>query len=590
MAPGVRVALAAALWIVLLGPAAGDERTHQYKIGEPVILWVNKIGPYNNPQETYNYFYLPFCRPVPKSGKERNWGNLGEVLEGNELVNSGLAIKFRENITKTEFCSQPLDGNQAERLQRAVRDRYWYEMFVDELPMWGFVGEARRSPESGKSQEQIYLHKDFRIGYNKDRIIEVALGCNDLVPLQPGVDLHFTYSVSWVETDVPFTRRFERYLDQGFFEHKIHWFSILNSFLMVVFLIGVVAMILLRTLRKDYAKYTLDLNDMDSLEQEISEESGWKLVHGDVFRPPPRLPLLSALVGTGVQLSVLFFFVLLITIAGTLFESRGTILTSLIACYTITSLIGGYTSGGFYARHGGTAWIRTMVLTACLFPGALFLIAFVLNTIAIAYHSLSAVPFGSIVLVLLLWAGISLPLCLAGTVLGRNWAGIPSTPCRVKRIPSAIPCKPWHLTPPAIILASGLLPFGSIFIELYFILTSFWNYKVYYVYGFMLLVWTMLLIATVCVSVVGTYVLLNAENYHWQWTAFLASASTAAYVFGYSAYYFIYRTTMTGLLQTCFYYGYTLMVCLGLGVSCGAVGYFAASTFVRQIYRNIKCD
>lgn len=31
-------------------------------------------------------------------------------------------------------------------------------------------------------------------------------------------------------------------------------------------------------------------------------------------------------------------------------------------------------------------------------------------------------------------------------------------------------------------MLSGLLPFGSIFIEMYFVFTSFWNYKYYYVY------------------------------------------------------------------------------------------------------------
>ena len=34
------------------------------------------------------------------------------------------------------------------------------------------------------------------------------------------------------------------------------------------------------------------------------EETGWKLVHGDVFRPPPRAAWLAVLVGTGVQLCV----------------------------------------------------------------------------------------------------------------------------------------------------------------------------------------------------------------------------------------------------------------------------------------------
>jgi hypothetical protein len=35
------------------------------------------------------------------------------------------------------------------------------------------------------------------------------------------------------------------------------------------------------------------------------EESGWKLVHGDVFRPPRHLPVLAALIGTGVQMCML---------------------------------------------------------------------------------------------------------------------------------------------------------------------------------------------------------------------------------------------------------------------------------------------
>lgn len=50
--------------------------------------------------------------------------------------------------------------------------------------------------------------------------------------------------------------------------------------------------------------------------------------------------------------------------------------------------------------------------------------------------------------------------------------------------------------------------------------------QVYYVYGFMLLVFFILVIVTVCVTIVGTYFLLNAENYHWQWTSFMSAAST----------------------------------------------------------------
>lgn len=64
----------------------------QYQQDDSVTLWVNKVGPYNNPQETYNYYSLPFCRPPGSAGHK--WGGLGEVLGGNELIDSQIEIKY----------------------------------------------------------------------------------------------------------------------------------------------------------------------------------------------------------------------------------------------------------------------------------------------------------------------------------------------------------------------------------------------------------------------------------------------------------------------------------------------------------------
>lgn len=65
----------------------------QYQQDEPVTLWVNKVGPYNNPQETYNYYSLPFCHA--SGNPAHKWGGLGEVLGGNELIDSQIDIKFQ---------------------------------------------------------------------------------------------------------------------------------------------------------------------------------------------------------------------------------------------------------------------------------------------------------------------------------------------------------------------------------------------------------------------------------------------------------------------------------------------------------------
>ena len=69
-------------------------------------------------------------------------------------------------------------------------------------------------------------------------------------------------------------------------------------------------MIIVRTLRRDIAKY--NAGDSDSLAglDETLEETGWKLVHGDVFRPPSDSRLFAAVIGSGIQI----FFMTLVTI------------------------------------------------------------------------------------------------------------------------------------------------------------------------------------------------------------------------------------------------------------------------------------
>ncbi len=136
------------------------------------------------------------------------------------------------------------------------------------------------------------------------------------VPLEPGRKLEFTYSVHWKSTTKSFEDRFNRYLEYDFFEHKIHWFSVFNSFMMVIFLCGLVALILLRTVKNDFARYAKeDEIDVEGI-QVLGEDSGWKQVHGDVFRPPEHLVVFAAVLGTGWQLAVLVVLVILYAIAG----------------------------------------------------------------------------------------------------------------------------------------------------------------------------------------------------------------------------------------------------------------------------------
>eukprot|EP00736_Rhodelphis_marinus_P003187 Rmarinus@m.13781 len=585
------------LWLLCLAlavvsiPCLADEDNHKYKDKDPVTVFLNVVGPYHNPQETYFYYALPFCRPSHREMRPRkHMSGLGEVLEGNKLRDSGIDIFFKENTDTTVLCEIPtLSESASKRFLSSIKDHYWYQMYVDELPMWGMVGEIVTFPDGRKPQHNIFTHRKFEFSYNNNRIIQANLTNENPVPLEPGMKLTFTYSVTWKPTSTTFTQRFNRYLDYDFFEHRIHIFSIFNSFMMVVFLAGLVSLILMRTLKKDYARYSKEYEDFESLERAVGDDSGWKQVHSDVFRPPPHLGLLCAFIGTGTQMAALVLVVVLVAMTETLYIERGTIVTVIVVCYTVLSVISGYFSGSIYARSDGQHWIRTLFLTSSLFPGVCCALGALLHSVAAWNHTIS-IPFGTIVVLGSMWACVSVPLTTVGTIIGRNWAGESQNPCRVSTIPRPIPSNRWFIRPFFVILVAGLLPFGSVFIETYFIFAALWNYKFYYVYGFMLAVFVIVMIVTICTTIVVTYFLLNAEDYRWPWTSFLCGASTALYIFLYSIFYYHVKTRMSGFYQTVFYFGYMAMFSFAVACLCGSAGYMGASIFVRRIYRNIKSD
>jgi hypothetical protein len=69
----------------------------------------------------------------------------------------------------------------------------------------------------------------------------------------------------------------------------------MNSCVLVVLLTGFLALIVMRVLKSDYARYSRTED-----EDEDQEDYGWKLVHGDVFRFPSNRSVssvVSAVVG-----------------------------------------------------------------------------------------------------------------------------------------------------------------------------------------------------------------------------------------------------------------------------------------------------
>lgn len=91
-------------------------------------------------------------------------------------------------------------------------------------------------------------------------------------------------------------------------------------------------------------------------------------------------------------------------------------------------------SAHLYCRLNGAEggqWAWNLVLSGTLFPAPLFLMFCFLNTVAIAYNSQTALPFGTILVIICIWALVTLPLTGANPPLPRP------TPLTVLRLPSS---------------------------------------------------------------------------------------------------------------------------------------------------------
>lgn len=88
-------------------------------------------------------------------------------------------------------------------------------MYIDDLPIWGIVGEVTQS------SYYIWTHKKFEIGYNGKQIVDVNITSDDKVLLTPTASLTFTYEIVWKKSDIKFEDRFDKYLDPNFFQHRV---------------------------------------------------------------------------------------------------------------------------------------------------------------------------------------------------------------------------------------------------------------------------------------------------------------------------------------------------------------------------------
>ncbi|XP_057959932.1 transmembrane 9 superfamily member 9-like [Malania oleifera] len=605
-----------------------------FQKGDHLMVKVNKLTS-TKTQLPYTYYSLPYCRPknIVDSAE-----NLGEVLRGDRIENSAYVFKMWEPQMCNIICQTKLDAKAAKKFKEKINDEYRVNMILDNLPLVVPIRrvDQQQSPTvyqlgfhvglkgqyTGSKDEKFFIHNHltFTVKYHNDQQTDSARivgfevqpfsvkheydgkwnGKNRLKTCDPGAkhtvissnspqeveenkEIIFTYDVEFQESDVKWASRWDAYLLMS--DDQIHWFSIVNSLMIVLFLSGMVAMIMLRTLYRDISKY----NELET-QEEAQEETGWKLVHGDVFRPPTNSELLCVYVGTGVQFFGMILITMIFAVLGFLSPSnRGGLMTAMLLLWVFMGLFAGYSSARLYKMFKGTEWKKIAIKTAFMFPAVVSAIFFVLNALIWGQKSSGAVPFGTMFALVLLWFGISVPLVFVGSYVGFKKPAI-EDPVKTNKIPRQIPEQAWYMNPIFSILIGGILPFGAVFIELFFILTSIWLNQFYYIFGFLFIVFIILMVTCAEITIVLCYFQLCSEDYLWWWRSYLTSGSSALYLFLYATFYFFTKLEITKPVSGMLYFGYMLIVSYAFFVLTGAIGFYACFWFTRLIYSSVKID
>ena len=441
-----------------------------YTPGQQVPLLVNRLTPAQTDRDprlrsvfSFDYYQpiFHFCKPEdePKAVSE----SLGSILFGDRIYTSPFDLKMLQNETCKALCGeQEFDDLSAKFVNKRIWQNYKLHWLVDGLP----AGQPFENPATGihyvvrgfplgsieGTKPYLNNHYDILLDYHQAengdnyRVVGVVVmpsSRRDSASLGDGkadcgdpnqrlelnenghTKVTWTYSVYWMESPTAFSTRWDSYL--RITDPQVHWFSLVTSAIVVILLCGMVAAVLMRALKKDIARYNrLDSYNLDDFsgtngdaEDGVQEDSGWKLVHGDVMRTPKNPLLLSVFLGNGAQLFFMTGITLIFALFGFLSPSnRGSLSSAMFLLYTIFGFVGGFVSARVYKTLGGDAWKLNIVLTPLLVPGFVFGTFFLLNFFVWFKGSSGAVPFTTMLVVLAIWFVISVPLSFAGSWVG----------------------------------------------------------------------------------------------------------------------------------------------------------------------------
>ncbi|KAM3172990.1 hypothetical protein ACTXT7_013422 [Hymenolepis weldensis] len=234
-----------------------------------------------------------------------------------------------------------------------------------------------------------------------------------------------------------------------------------------------------------------------------------------------------------------------------------------------------FTSACLYKFFGGLRWKINILMTGLFVPGLVMSVFLLINTVLLGLNSSGVVSFTTILSILAMWLLVSLPLSLIGALFGFRKRSVSllhttllteqinhgfdcclskanekasehrdvqinnkfivleklgwlpfsvdqqsaqlivfqviTVPTRTNQIPRQVPPQACYTRTLPTMLLTGLLPFGCIFIQLFFIFNSIWGQQLFFMFGFLFLVFVFFLVCIVETSILSCYYQLCSE-------------------------------------------------------------------------------
>jgi Endomembrane protein 70 len=159
----------------------------------------SSASPFNNPTETYRYYSLPFCHEhsteeeekeaaqednldLPEIEKQKRLGalrhkqRLGESIVGDRRETSPYEVSFGDSVEWRLLCKTSLTPEDLVAFKDAIHNNYFFEMFIEDLPMWGYIGDTEDEDLLvGEGKTFLFPHLHFIIGHNDKQIVSAKI-------------------------------------------------------------------------------------------------------------------------------------------------------------------------------------------------------------------------------------------------------------------------------------------------------------------------------------------------------------------------------------------------------------------------------